>query len=133
MKPIHVKPSLYAYYFEDLKVIALKYGYNLVLHGSMNRDLDLIAIPWVEKVKPHGTMIKEFAKKLGGTLQLNQKLVNDEVVSKEYSDKPHSRMCYTINILRHAKNKVTNSGRMYKGYEFKDEQYYLDISVMPKL
>ena len=46
VKPIHAKPSLFAFYFEVIKEIGLKYGYNIVLHGSMNRDLDLIAIPW---------------------------------------------------------------------------------------
>jgi hypothetical protein len=111
-KPIHARPSLYAYYFYDLKKIALRYGYNLVLHGSMNRDLDLIAIPWQDKVKPHDKMIKAFAKFLGGKLMLWGKL--------EYTNKPHGRMAYVINLNRGEKNK-----------EYKDLQYYLDISVMP--
>ena len=51
-KPLHAKPNIYAYYFEALKAIAKEYGYNLVVHGSMNRDLDLIAIPWVNDPKP---------------------------------------------------------------------------------
>ncbi len=41
-KPIHVKPQFYTYAFLPLKEIALRYGYNLVIHGSMNRDMDLI-------------------------------------------------------------------------------------------
>lgn len=45
IKPIHAKPSLFSFYFEIIKEIGLKHGYNIVLHGSMNRDLDLIAIP----------------------------------------------------------------------------------------
>ena len=45
-KPKHIKPGLYAIYFENLKDIACEYGFNLVVHGSLNRDLDLIAIPW---------------------------------------------------------------------------------------
>ena len=49
VKPTHAKPSYYAIMFEPLKKIAIKYGYNLVLHGSLNRDMDLIAIPWIEK------------------------------------------------------------------------------------
>jgi hypothetical protein len=111
-KPIHARPSLYAYYFYDLKKIALRYGYNLVLHGSLDRDLDLIAIPWQEKLKPHDKMIKSFAKHLGGKLQLWGKL--------EYTSKPHGRICYVINLNRGEKSK-----------EYKDPQYYLDISVVP--
>jgi len=41
-KPIHVKPSFYSYLFQPLKEIALKYGYNLVLHGSLNRDFSVM-------------------------------------------------------------------------------------------
>jgi len=67
-KPIHVKPSLYAHYFITLKAIALEFGYNLVLHGSLNRDLDLIAIPWEPEVKSHDTMIGRFAHALGGRI-----------------------------------------------------------------
>ena len=51
-KPTHVKPSFYAFIYEQIKEIAKDYGYNLVLHGSMNRDLDLIAIPWIDNPKP---------------------------------------------------------------------------------
>jgi hypothetical protein len=111
-KPIHARPSLYAYYFYDLKKIALRYGYNLVLHGSMNRDLDLIAIPWEDKVKDHGKMIKAMAKFIGGTLLMWGKL--------EWTKKPHGRMAYVINLNRGEKSKT-----------YKDPQYYLDISVMP--
>lgn len=48
---------MYALFYHDLKRIALRFGYNLVLHGSMNRDLDIIAIPWVDKPKSEQLMI----------------------------------------------------------------------------
>ena len=69
-KPIHVKPSFYSYCFEALKEIALNYHYNLVLHGSLNRDLDLIAIPWQDKVGNKEEMVDEFVTYLGAKLQL---------------------------------------------------------------
>lgn len=65
-KSIKVKPSFYSYCFYNMKDIALKYGYNLVLHGSLNRDLDLIAIPWQIKLGNIDIMIDDFAKYLGG-------------------------------------------------------------------
>ena len=109
-KPIHVKPAMYAYFYEELKVIALKYGYNLVLHGSMNRDLDLIAIPWQPILKPHKEMIQEFAEYLGGEIEW-------ESCTPAY----HGRLWYVINIRR--RDEHDN----YK----EDHQYYLDISVTP--
>ena len=111
-KPIHVKPSLYAFYFESLKVIALKYGYNLVLHGSMNRDLDLIAIPWQEKLGDTDEMVNEFATVLGGiAIELSEEQINCF---------PHGRRSYIINLNRSGKHN-----------NYEDAQYYLDISVTP--
>lgn len=115
-KPIHAKPSLYAYYFQELKEIALKYGYNLVLHGSLNRDLDLIAIPWQPELKDHLAMIEEFAEYLGGIIEwqhLGGKLYPHGVMY-------HGRINYIINLNRGGKR--TN---------YEDPQYYLDISVTP--
>ena len=37
----------YAILYTKLERIAWRYGYCLALHGSMARDLDLIALPWV--------------------------------------------------------------------------------------
>jgi len=110
-KQTHVKPSLYAYYFEMLKDIAYGYGYNLVLHGSLNRDLDLIAIPWQEVLKSHDEMIREFANILGGEVLITE--------SGLFTNMPHNRINYIINI---------NRGDGFSGIE--DKQYYLDISVI---
>lgn len=113
-KPIYAKPSLYAYYFLELKEIAIKYGYNLVLHGSLNRDLDLIAIPWQKEIKPHEDMIQEFAEYLGGYI-----LIQDGEISAPFY---HGRIIYVINIRRGEKSN-----------DYQDPQYYLDISVTPAI
>lgn len=113
MKPVHAKPGLYTYFYFELKEIALKHGYNLVIHGSMNRDMDLIAVPWAETVLPHGPMIQEFADFLGGyIMQLHEgKLCNILY---------QGRTAYVINLNRDLdKDK-------------KDKAYYIDISVTPR-
>lgn len=117
-KPTHVKPSLYAYYFIELKEIALKYGYNLVLHGSLNRDLDLIAIPWIEEVGDCEIMIKEFADVFGGRIENRE----TDLGIRTHILKPHGRKAYVININRELI-------KIKKGY--KDSEYYLDVSVVP--
>ena len=110
-KPIHVKPSFYALCFYDLKEIAARCGYNLVLHGSLNRDMDLIAIPWIEKVSHPDYLIGEMNVYLGGDV-MNQTKKNRYCF-------PHGRMSYVINL---------NRGDFGK----EDPQYYIDISVIPK-
>jgi hypothetical protein len=112
-KPTHVKPSLYAYFFFRLKEIAFTYGYNLVLHGSMNRDLDLIAIPWVDEPLDEFEMIRHFNRELTGfDCELKE--------AYQFNVLPGGRKSYVIHI---------NRGGSWNN--FIDEQYYLDISVTP--
>lgn len=125
-KPIHARPSLYAFYFELIKEIGLKYGYNIVLHGSMNRDLDLIAIPWQYEVKPELLMIDEIAKILGGAI-----MQESQEVRENNARMKHGRKQYVININRDYKLKY--EGMVIERTEFTDPQYYIDISVMPTL
>ena len=115
-KPVHVKPGLYSLFFYDLKQIAKRYGYNLVLHGSLNRDLDLIAIPWVDKPKPEQNMIKSFQRYLSGfTTTCPDGKVHFTVL-------PGNRHSYIIELNR--------GNRRGEWMRHKDEQYYLDISVV---
>lgn len=126
-KPIHAKPSLYTFYFELIKEIGLKYGYNIVLHGSMNRDLDLIAIPWEEKTGNVDNMIDEINIVIGGNvLMVNRSATN--LKGDRYSLKPHGRICYVININRDFEQKFNGFKTEIK--EYADPQYYIDISVL---
>lgn len=112
-KPVHAKPSLYAHYFIQLKDIAKDFGYNLVLHGSMNRDLDLIAIPWIDDPKDEFEMIKEFDRYING-------IYSDHLTHYLFSVLPGSRNSYVVNV---------NRGGAFNNYL--DELYYIDISVTP--
>jgi hypothetical protein len=125
-KPIHARPSLYAFYFEGIKEIGLRYGYNIVLHGSMNRDLDLIAIPWVEEVGDKLEMLNEIAESIGGYI-LNEDKENRQLFRVKY----HGRECWVININRSIKSKF--SGLVTEFIDEGDPQYYIDISIMPTL
>ncbi len=121
-KPIHAKPSLYAFYFESLKVIADKYGYNLLLHGSMNRDLDLVAVAWIDNPKDEFKMIQEFSMHLTG-------VKSDDKTDYLFSVLPGGRNGYVININRSIKYKFNNMVTELIDHE--DPQYYLDVSVVP--
>lgn len=130
LKPIHAKPSLYAFYFEIIKEIGLKYGYNIVLHGSMNRDLDLIAIAWSEDVGNVDEMIDEIALTIGGFLMMQNRSSTNEA-GERFSLKPHGRIVYIININRDFEMKFNGTATEIKDYA--DPQYYIDISVLPHI
>ena len=96
--------------FHDLKEIALEFGYNLVLHGSLDRDLDLIAIPWLDEVKDSDDMIKAFADHLDGMIEMQG--------GKEqmWNELAQGRKSYVINLRR---------GETHKYRNWVDAEYYL--------
>ncbi len=118
-KPTHAKPQLYAYYFLQLKEIARDMGYNLVVHGSMARDLDLIAIPWVDDPKPELELIHELHRAITGYVASPETWKSVYMFSKL----PGGRNSYVINVNRRQTD--------WDGNYQEDPQYYIDISVTP--
>jgi hypothetical protein len=129
-KPTHAKPSLYAYYFEALKDIAKEHGYNLVVHGSMARDLDLIAIPWIDEPKPELELINSISKYMNGW-------TTDAPALFLHGKLPGGRNTYIIQLNRGGYmntgtglHEPLTEGREIAEY-IKDPEYYIDISVTP--
>jgi len=117
-KPLNARPNIYATIFEPLKLIAKGLGYNLVLHGSLNRDMDLIAIPWTDNPGTHKDLIIAMDVYLNG---VNMVWDTEEVpIRYKYSKLPGGRHSYVIDL---------NRGGPWNSYV--DEQYYLDISITP--
>ena len=85
MKPASNAP-VYAALYKDFAELARKHGYALAIHGSLQRDFDVIAIPWVENPSEPINVIKE----LCSTFAV-------ESVSGPCS-KLHGRIAWTIAI-----------------------------------
>ncbi|WP_430900440.1 MULTISPECIES: hypothetical protein [unclassified Paraflavitalea] len=116
-KPIKAKPVFYAMAYEPLKSIAKEMGYNLLINGSLNRDFDLVAIPWVNNPKPMLDVVVEFDKYLRGT-HYNEESANAGYM---YRVLPGGRHSYVINL---------NRGGKWSNYT--DYEWYLDISFTPQ-
>lgn len=97
----------YVMAYTKLDRIAWRHGYALALHGSMARDLDLVAVPWTDDAdsaeKLLGAFIRFIVSK--GDISYGK--------AKEYraTVKPHGRKAYSLPI----------------GYE----GHYIDLSIMP--
>jgi len=120
-KPKHFKPGLYTMFYEYLKDIAREYGYNLLIHGSMGsmeRDLDLVAVPWEDTCcfTKEQIMIKEMQEYLTGT---TRQKIDGEV---PFTILPGNRHSYIIDLNR--------GDRKGEWVRLEDCQYYLDISVI---
>lgn len=114
-KPVKARPQFYAVCFEQLKTIAIEFGYNLLIHGSLDRDFDLIAVAWVDDPKAHEELLKAFCEYLNVPY-----LTDTNGLPCHYSKLGGDRSSYVIDINR--SNKSNN---------YKDEQYYIDISFTP--
>jgi hypothetical protein len=91
-----------------LRDVARAHGYALGLHGSTERDLDLIAVPWVEDAADEATFIEALRSAVNGT-----------IFSRTYPyAKPHGRRAWVIYIEG---PPISTGGAPY-----------IDLSVMPK-
>lgn len=77
---------VYAAMYPDLAEIFKSCGYALAIHGSLQRDFDLIAIPWVEN-----------PQKQKNVLELVEKEFDINIVG-EPEEKLHGRVAYTLSI-----------------------------------
>ncbi len=85
-----IKPNYAAVYaaalYPDLCKIFQSHGYALAAHGSLARDFDLIAVPWIEKVSEPADVVKEIMTRFW-IQQIG-----------EYEVKVHGRLVYTISV-----------------------------------
>ena len=63
---LHVIPAM--------KAAAYACGYALTTHGSMMRDIDLVAIPWTDTAKSPRELIRELSSACGGFVPVNGKI-----------------------------------------------------------
>lgn len=94
----------YAIAYIKLERLAWRHGYALALHGSMARDLDLIAIPWTEDADTQEKLIGAFVRFIVTKTAIEMK-------PPMPTKKPHGRLAYSIPI----------------GHD----GHYLDVSVIP--
>lgn len=103
MRPPSLAPA-YAALFPILVDVAREKGYALALHGSMQRDLDLVAVPWIDAaVGP-----RELVGALADCMKWQGPPSDDRV--RGPVNKPHGRLGWIIQL---------------------DHGAYIDLSVMP--
>lgn len=86
--PPNLMPALYSHRLHEVATIGRAHGYAMAIHGSMQRDLDVIAVPWVEKVTPEYEFVVALADRLGCSIQ--------NEANAPATVKPHGRRAYTL-------------------------------------
>jgi hypothetical protein len=82
------RASIYANFIPILRKEAERSGYAMAVHGSMINDLDLVCIPWVEKVVTTRTLIRRLMR-LYNCLDIDKSRI---------TKKPHGRIAVSISI-----------------------------------
>jgi hypothetical protein len=107
-----------AFYLSLLPLIreqARRCGYAIGVHGSLVRDFDLIAVPWVDNAMSHEHLAGNIAVAAGGKILPAYSMVPGDTENKNPGYKPHGRIVWTILLSEGADAK------------------FIDLSVMPKL
>ena len=97
----------YAMAYVKLDRIAWRHGYALALHGSMARDLDLVAIPWTDDADSPEKLIAAF-----GRFIIKNAKVHYKFRAITPTKNPHGRQSYVLPI----------------GFD----GHYIDLSIMPR-
>lgn len=97
-KRFPVSPASYATLYPELVAVAKNHGYALAIHGSMTRDFDLIAIPWIPQASAPLELARSLKEKAGGCFHHpdhDDLLKEDQIIR---SDKPQGRLTCSIHL-----------------------------------
>lgn len=104
---------IYAQLLPRIREVGKRLGYAIAVHGSMTRDLDLLAVPWVESAEPAERLVAAIAKSVGGfVVGGGPDPIERGRLSNEPSIQPHGRLSWNI---------------CWGGHPF------IDLSVMPRI
>jgi hypothetical protein len=111
-------PMLYVQLYPKLREVALECGYALCTHGTLQRDFDLVAIPWTENCRTP----RELADAVFSVIKNYYRFEGAHFVEEGNIHKPHGRVSYTIIIEMSA-------------MEIMDTQNhpFIDLSIVPPI
>lgn len=98
---------------EQAREAAREHGYAIAIHGSLRRDIDLIAAPWVEDASPAEVLVEAVRQAVHGFIVDADLPESGARVERNPEQKPHGRLAWAIHLV---------------GYGT-----WIDLSVMPRL
>ncbi len=101
---------MYAVLYAELRILCKGHGYALTIHGSLKRDLDLVAVPWIEKCSEPEILANAIQEYIGCAYSHPDS--EDAVI-------PHGRKRFVFHLDEHPQNGMYGKGP------------YIDLSVMP--
>lgn len=94
---------------DPIRRAARRAGYAIAVHGSISRDIDLVAIPWIPKAEPQKKLVEAVRRVSKGHLHVRMSEPSGA------TQKPHGRRAYIIYLIDGSHPRT-----------------YIDLSVMPR-
>lgn len=94
--------AVYERMLPRLELIGWQHGYTLARHGSMTRDCDLVAAPWIADAADPNHLVRALAAEIDGWYG-------------SPALRPHGRLAWSIHFRA-----------------FENAHLYFDVSVMPR-
>lgn len=105
MKSVRSFPAFYAMLYPIMAKVARERGYALALHGSLDRDMDLIAVAWTEEAVEADILVDVICERIGS-------IIGSVANGKRFAKKPHGRLTWALHLLGDS---------------------YIDLSVIPPM
>lgn len=103
-------PSLYATLWPLIVEEARDCGYALALHGSLARDMDVIAAPWTVEAVPAAELVERLCQRVGFLVLEGSD--GESRIHRDPTPRPHGRLAWALHMGGGA---------------------YIDLSVMPRV
>lgn len=118
-----VVAELYARHIGPMRERAREFGYALAVHGSLARDIDIVAVPWSEGAASAEELVRALHDLTGAGW--TQSADSNEIIARAHPDgmpaaggtrRPHGRRVWSL----------------YLTLEGPTPEVYIDLSVMPR-
>lgn len=84
---------IYTWMLPKIVALGFEHGYAVAVHGSMRRDLDLVAVPWIQDAKPAADLVAAICERFDAHCRNA-----DGAKSMEPTAKPHGRLAWSIHF-----------------------------------
>jgi dissimilatory sulfite reductase (desulfoviridin) alpha/beta subunit len=119
-----VIPPFYAVIYQKLCRIALRRGWALAIHGSVQRDIDLVLIPWVDDADHEDTVVEDIRLFIEGSYNDRARKRAEKKRLGDAFKPRHGLAHFAVETKPHGRRAIS----IYIGYS----AFYLDISIMPR-
>ena len=92
--------AAYEKHIGTVRSVAREHGYAIGVHGSLARDMDLIAVPWVDDAKEPKALALAIEHAVGGVIDNGSRVDGPayDFATKPPAVKPHGRLCWSIHL-----------------------------------